>query len=155
MADTTEPVTIRSPSGVADTVTLESTEPGLWSASVPAREIGLYRVEQGDKRAFAHVGAPNPREFIDARSTAEKLTPLADATGGLVQRMADESGDLQLPRIVPVRSGGVMSGSDWMGIRMTEASVLRGVNRLPLFAGFLGLAILLGALSATWYREGR
>jgi hypothetical protein len=155
MADTTEPVTIRSPSDVVDTVTLEAAEPGLWSASVPAREIGLYRVEQGDKRAFAHVGAPNPREFIDARSTAEKLKPLADTTGGLVQRMADESGDLQLPRIVPVRSGGVMSGSDWMGIRMTEASVLRGVSRLPLFAGFLGLAILLGIVSATWYREGR
>ena len=101
------------------------------------------------------VGAPNPREFIDARSTAEKLKPLADETGGIIQRMADESGDLQLPRIVPVRSGGVMSGSDWMGIRMTEASVLRGVSRLPLFAGFLGLAILLGAISATWYREGR
>jgi hypothetical protein len=155
MAETTEPVIVRSPSGVADTVTLEAAEPGLWTASLPAREIGLYRVEQGDKRAFAHVGAPNPREFIDARSTAEKLKPLADETGGLIQRMADESGDLQLPRIVPVRSGGVMSGSDWMGIRMTEASVLRGVSRLPLFAGFLGLAILLGAVSATWYREGR
>jgi hypothetical protein len=38
---------------------------------------------------------------------------------------------------------------------MTEASVLRGVSRLPLFAGFLGLAILLGAVSAMWYREGR
>jgi hypothetical protein len=33
--------------------------------------------------------------------------------------------------------------------------VLKGIDRLPLFAGFLGLAILLGAVAATWYREGR
>jgi hypothetical protein len=155
MADTTEPVTIRSPSGTAETITLNAAEPGLWRASVPAREIGLYRIEQGDKRAFAHVGAPNPREFIDARSTDEKLRPVADATGGLIKRMADSSGELTLPRIVPVRSRGTLSGSDWIGIRMTEASVLRGVDRLPLFAGFLGLALLLGTLAATWYREGR
>jgi hypothetical protein len=29
------------------------------------------------------------------------------------------------------------------------------VNRIPLFAGFLGLALLLLALASTWYREGR
>jgi hypothetical protein len=155
MADTTDPVIVRTPSGVAQTVTLSAAEPGLWRASVPADEIGLYRVEQGERRAFAHVGAANPREFIDARSTDEKLKPITDATGGLVTRMADASGNLTLPRIIPVRPGGVASGSDWMGIRMTEASVLRGVDRLPLFAGFLGLALLLGAVAATWYREGR
>ena len=44
---------------------------------MPADEIGLYRVEQGERRAFAHVGAANPREFIDARST----DALAEAAG--------------------------------------------------------------------------
>ena len=29
------------------------------------------------------------------------------------------------------------------------------LTRVPLFAGFLGLALLLGAVSATWIREGR
>ena len=69
--------------------------------------------------------------------------------------MADAAGNLTLPRIVPVRPGGVTAGKDWIGIRMTEASVLKGVSRLPLFAGLLGLAILLGTLAAAWYREGR
>jgi len=156
MADTTEPVTVRSPSDEVETVTLSAVEPGLWRASLPAREIGLYRVEQGEQRAFAHVGAPNPREFIDARSTDEKLKPLVEQSGGLIRRMSDQSGDLSLPRIVPIRSsGGAMAGADWLGVRMTEASVLRGIDRLPLFAGLLGLAILLTVLAATWYREGR
>jgi hypothetical protein len=156
MADTTEPVVVRSPSDAAQTVPLSAGEPGLWRATVPAREIGLYRIEQGERRAFAHVGAPNPREFIDARSTDEKLRPLVDQSGGVIRRMNNESGALDLPRIVPVRSSsGTVSASDWLGIRMTEASVLRGVDRLPLFAGLFGLALLLSVLAATWYREGR
>lgn len=155
MAETTEQVIVRSPTGETDTLTLDAAGPGLWRSSTPARDIGLYRVEQGEKRAFAHVGAPNPREFIDARSTEQILKPSVEATGGLIARMTDSSGAVSLPRIIPIHSGGAMSGSDWIGIRMTEASVLRGVDRLPLLAGLLGLAILLGALAATWYREGR
>lgn len=38
---------------------------------------------------------------------------------------------------------------------MTDETVLKGINSLPLFAGFLGLGLLLLALSATWHREGR
>jgi hypothetical protein len=155
MSETTEPAIVRSPSGASETVTLQSVEPGLWRATVPAKEIGLYRIEQGDKRAFAHVGAANPREFADARSTPDKVAPLVETTGGRIARMTDASGTESAPRIVPVRSGGVKSGSDWIGVRMTEASMLKGVGHLPLFAGLLGLALLLGTLAATWYREGR
>ena len=155
MADTTAPATVRAPSGASATVVLKPVEPGLWRATLPAKEIGLYRVEEGDMRAFAHVGAANPREFIDARSTPAILQPLVKATGGRIGRMADAAGAPTLPRIVPVRSGAALSGSDWIGIRMTEASVLKGVGRLPLFGGLLGLALLLGTIAVTWYREGR
>jgi hypothetical protein len=154
MDDATEPVIIRSPSGQVDTVTLDATGPGLWRSSSEASDLGLYRIEQGEARAFTYVGTPNPREFIDARSSEEKLRPIIEATGGLITRMSDSSGEISLPRIVPIRSGGAMSGDDWIGIRRTEASVLRGVERMPLLAGLLGLAILLGTLAATWYREG-
>lgn len=155
MSESVEPVIVRSPSGDTDTVTLDLAKPGLWRHSAPADDIGLYRIEQGEKRAFAHIGAANPREFIDARSTEEILGPMVEATGGLITRMAEPSGTISPPRLIPIRSGGATSGDDWLGIRMTEASVLKGVDRMPLFAGLLGLTILLGMLAATWYREGR
>ena len=161
MGDDNPPVAIRSPSGKVETVTLQAAEPGLWRAAIAAREIGLYRVEQGDEFAFAHVGAANPREFIDARSTAALLGPLAGATGGRIARMADASGDLDLPRIVPIRSGATVSGADWIGVRMTEASVLKGIVRVPLFGGYAGPAAFLALLALllmpglTWFREGR
>jgi hypothetical protein len=164
MADTSLPATVRKPSGATETVNLTAAGPGLWRTTIAADEIGLWRVEQGDKRAFAHVGAANPREFLDARSTPDVLKPLTDATHGLITRLADASGKLALPRIVPVRSATATAGSDWMGIRMTNATVLKGITRVPLFTGFLtlfgvaglfGLIALLGLPFATWLREGR
>ena len=155
MKDAAPPATLVAPSGKQGNVALTPDGPGRFRAEVPADEIGLWRVEDGEQRAFAHVGPANPREFTDVRSTEEKLAPVVQASGGRLARMADADGTLEPPRIVPIRSGRSMGGGDWIGVRMTEASVLTGVDRLPLFSGFLGLAILLGAAAATWYREGR
>jgi hypothetical protein len=38
---------------------------------------------------------------------------------------------------------------------MTDETVLKGINTLPLFAGFAGVAALLFAFAAMWWREGR
>jgi hypothetical protein len=164
MGDSVTPVIVVSPSGRTQTLTLAASEPGLWRGTLKADEVGLYRAEQDDKRAFAHVGTANPLEFIDARSTAEKLTPLVKETRGRIARVADASGNLDLPRIVPVRSTVTMGGADWIGIHQTEATVLTGINRIPLFYGFVGLfgvaglfglLALIGLPFATWIREGR
>jgi len=56
---------------------------------------------------------------------------------------------------VPVRSSSVFRGDGWLGVRMRDASVVRGVGVLPVFAGLIGLLLLLGAFAATWLREGR
>ena len=164
MGDSTTPVTVTSPSGVTQTLTLAAGEPGLWHGTITADEVGLYRATEDDKTAFADVGTANPEEFADAISTPDKLAPLVKQTGGRIARMSDASGNLDLPRIVPVRSTVSVSGSDWIGIHQTDATVLTGVNRIPLFYGFLGLfgiaglfglLALIGLPFATWIREGR
>ena len=44
---------------------------------------------------------------------------------------------------------------------MTEASILKGIIRVPLFGGYIGAAaflalfLLLLPAGLTWYREGR
>ena len=70
-------------------------------------------------------------------------------------RLADASGAVALPRIVAMRSSDTYRGDDWMGLKMRDASVVRGIGVLPLFAGLLGLLLLIGSLAATWMREGR
>lgn len=153
MADTAAPVTLIAPSGQSQTVTLEQAAPGLFRASIPAAEVGTYRVEQGDKFAFTSVGPANPREFIDPRATADILAPLAEQTGGLLAWMRANSDRLAAPAVQARDSGEQMAGTNWAGIRMTEASVLQSASRHGL-PGWASLILLAGTLVGAFYREG-
>jgi hypothetical protein len=154
MADTVAPVTVTSPSGATRELTLTAGDPGTWSATMPAGELGLWQATDGTLKALINVGPTNPKEFSEVTSTPDMLKPLVQATGGDAQRVADGS-SIELPRIVPVHSSSVFHGDGWMGVRMRDASVVKGVGVLPVFAGLIGLLLLLGAFAATWLREGR
>jgi hypothetical protein len=154
MADTVSPVTVTSPSGATRELALSQAEPGEWRATLPAGELGLWQATDGTLKALINVGPTNPKEFSEVTSTTDMLKPLAQATGGDARRIID-GGSLDMPRIVPVRAASVFRGDGWMGVKMREASVVKGVGVLPIFAGLIGLLLLLGAFAATWLREGR
>ena len=154
MADSVAPVTVTSPSGATRELTLATNEPGTWRSAFPADELGLWQATDGTLKALINVGPTNPKEFSEVTSTIEMLKPLAQATGGDARRVVDGS-SLDMPRVVPVRASGVFRGDGWMGVKMRDASVVRGVGVLPIFAGLIGLLLLLGAFAATWLREGR
>ena len=126
----------------------------MWRGAVDANELGLWRATDGKLTALVNVGPANPREFAEVTSTTEVLAPLAAATGGDVKRLDDGSG-VRLPRLVAVRSSDTYKGEDWIGLKMRDATVVRGIGVLPVFAGLLGLLLLVGSLAATWTSEGR
>jgi len=155
MADSVGEVTLTLPSGKTQAVTLTQAEPGVWRSTIEAKELGLWHATDGKLTALANVGPANPREFEEVTSTAEWLTPIAATTGGDVVRIEDSSaGGVHLPRVVGVRSND-FHGDDWIGLKLREASVVRGIGVLPVFAGLIGLLLLVGSLAATWAREGR
>ncbi|HEY2243639.1 MAG TPA: hypothetical protein VGH47_05380 [Xanthobacteraceae bacterium] len=154
MADQVADVTLTSPSGATRTLKLDAKKPGVWESSVSANELGLWRATDGKLNALINVGPANPREYAEVTSTTQVLAPLANATGGDARRLED-GGGLNVPRIVAVRSADTYKGDDWLGLKMSNASVVRGVGVLPVFAGLLGLLLLLGSLAGTWVREGR
>jgi hypothetical protein len=154
MAETVNEVTVTTPAGGTRKVTLTAAEPGLWRGMTKADELGLWRATDGKLTTLVNVGPVNPREFAEVTSTTEWLAPLAAATGGAVQRL-DEGAGLHIPRVVGVHSSDTFSGDDWIGLRLRDASIIRGIGVLPVFAGFLGLLLLVGAFAATWAREGR
>jgi hypothetical protein len=154
MADSVTPVTVTSPSGATRELTLSASEPGTWTSTIPANELGLWQATDGTLKALINVGPTNPKEFSEVTSTTDMLKPLAQATGGDARRVVDGS-SIDLPRIVPVRASSIFRGDGWMGVKMRDASVVKGVGVLPMFAGLIGLLLLLGAFAATWLREGR
>ncbi len=154
MADTVTPVTVTSPSGATRTLTLTAGDPGQWRATTNADELGLWQATDGTLKALINVGPVNPKEFSEVTSTTDTLTPLTQATGGDTRRIADGSG-VDVPRILPVRSATSFRGDGWLGVRMRDASVVKGIGVLPMFAGLIGLLLLIGAFAATWVREGR
>ena len=150
------PVTVTAPSGAQTTVTLRPDEPGLSRGTTTADELGLYRLTDGTLSVLLNVGPENPREFQDVVSTTEKLRPIAEATGGSIRRISAGSGDaIIMPRLVAMHEAPSYGGSDWIGIRRTESSVVRGVGVLPLAIGFIGLLALLGSSVLAWAVEGR
>jgi hypothetical protein len=146
---------VHFPSGKTENMAFNNTEPGLYKIERRMDETGLFEIKNGDFTTLVHVGAVDAPEFKAMISTTETLKPLADATKGSVHRVADNSGRVALPDILPVRGDIRVADEDRMLIRMTDETVLKGVNTLPLFAGFAGLAALLLAFSALWWREGR
>lgn len=154
MAESVGEVTVTTPSGTTRTVTLAAAEPGLWRGSTPAGELGLWRATDGKLTTLVNVGPANPREFAEVTSSRSVMEPLTNATGGDAVRLDDGNG-LRVPRVVGVRSSETFKGDDWLGLKMRDASVVRGIGVLPVFAGLLGLLLLVGALAATWAREGR
>ncbi|MEA2907364.1 MAG: hypothetical protein QOI12_4751 [Alphaproteobacteria bacterium] len=154
MADTVEDVTLTTPTGKTRTLTLTQAVPGVWRSTIDANELGLWRASDGKLSALANVGPANPREFTEVTSTTEVVAPLVNATGGAAVRIEDGAG-VHLPRIIAARSSDTYKGDDWIGLKIREASVVRGIGVLPVFAGLIGLLLLVGSLAATWAREGR
>jgi len=154
MADEVADVTLTSPSGATRTLKLDAKKPGVWESSVSANELGLWHATDGKLNALINVGPANPREYAEVTSTTQVLAPLINAVGGDVRRLDDGNG-VNVPRMLAVRSGNTFKGDDWLGLKMSNASVVRGVGVLPVFAGLLGLLLLLGSLAGTWVREGR
>jgi len=146
---------VSGPDGRTTSVQLVSVAPGLSRATLAVDQDGLYRASDGEHVALAVVGPENPLEFQEVVSTLEKLRPLAEASGGSVRRLAQASGDsIVVPRLVGMHESSSYAGADYIGVKRTGASALVGVAQMPLAAGFLGLAALLGALIWVWHREG-
>jgi hypothetical protein len=154
LSETAPTVSVTGPTGEAEPMTLTEAEPGLYRGTIDNAPLGLHRAEDGELTALAHIGPANPAEYQDVISTTERLQPIAEATGGSVRRLGGASNDA-IPRISAVSSRAPASGRDWIGLRRSEQTILKSIDQLPLLGGLLGLALLVGAFSALWYREAQ
>jgi hypothetical protein len=146
-----EEVEVTLPSGETRRVELQAEEPGLAGTTMPAAELGLYRVSDGELTALAAAGPLNPKEFEDLRASAEPLRSIIGESGGGVVALATEA----LPSLRKVRSGRSLTGPGWLGIAGKNSYVVTGVRQTNLLPVLLVLLATLSVLLAAWFREGR
>jgi hypothetical protein len=151
-ATTTPPaVGITDPNGQTKQVTLRYDGHGIARATVEADTIGLYKVSDGQRTAFAVIGSIDTPELKDVLTTPDLLTPIVQSTGGSAIWLAD-SHDLDVRRVDPDSPTG---GRGWMGLRRNGRYIVRGITETPLLPTGPLLLLLGGTLALAWYREGR
>ncbi|MEL6588142.1 MAG: hypothetical protein AAFQ50_16080, partial [Pseudomonadota bacterium] len=82
LEETTGDVTITHPDGTETVLTLEETSPGRFETLWEAPEVGLYRLNDGEKDAVIALGPAAPREFEQTIATGALLEPATGGTGG-------------------------------------------------------------------------
>jgi hypothetical protein len=149
MAKSPPAMLLTDPSGRQSPVEMDNTEPGLWRGRARADALGLYRVSDGILSAVAAAGPLNPKEVSDMRTTADILSPVAEATGGATRWYADGIGDIRR-----VSRG---SRGDGQNFALTENGATRvaSVEQMPLLPPWLALLLLMGTLMLAWREEGR
>jgi hypothetical protein len=155
MEATAGPVTVTKPSGDTVAVPLAQVSPGIWRGTLASSENGIHRLSDGKLSATSALGESGLRELEELIATDAKLAPLVTETRGGTYWLGRNVQTPALPRIVKQGKGRSLAGSGWLGLRSNGAYRVRSVNELPLFSTLIGLALLLGLASVTWFREGR
>ena len=149
------PVTVTSPSGATRELTLTAGDPGTWRATTARRRT---RPVAGHRRHAegADQCRPDQPEGI-LRSHLHHRD--AEAAGAGDRRRCPARRRRRQRRPAAHRAGARRPASSaatagWACGCATPAWS-RGVGVLPMFAGLIGLLLLLGAFAATWLREGK
>jgi hypothetical protein len=150
------PATVRvtDPDGKNQNVTLTRVSPGRARASVEAGSLGVWQVSDGERIAYAAVGAANPPEIADLRATAAVLAAASRATGGGVHWLDAGQGRLALPALRRIEPEREASGDGWMGLQRRRDHVVTGITAMNLLPSWLALPLMLGLALITWRREG-
>lgn len=144
-------VVVTGPDGEEHSAILAPAANGLAQTRVDVEGVGLYRLDDGDKTAVAAVGPLNPLELADVRTTAERLAPGAQATGGSITWLASRA----VPDVRRVGRGQTAAGPGWIGLVRNDRYLVTGVAQLSLTPPWLALVLILGLIAWCWWREAR
>ncbi len=149
------PVRVQGPDDFSAELRLTDSRGGRQTAVFVAEKPGLYRLTDGERSTLAAVGAVNPTETADVRTTDKLMRAAAEASGGQIAWLQD--GAPELRRVRPGRDmGGQISATrHWIGFRANGDYVVAGVAQTPLMPGLLTFLAALTLLLIAWRREGR
>lgn len=157
MKEKVEPVTITRPDGSTKEIVLKEDSPGTWQAVLEKQQLGIHRVVSGKLNALAYIGFASAKELENIVASDQVVMPFVkQAKSGVFWTGAAKAvSEVKLPDVLMMKQSSSYAGSSWMGLLDREAYVVRGVKLIPLISGLIALGIMLLALGAMWWREGR
>jgi hypothetical protein len=150
MADTAAAVTLTSPDGKDEVITLSEIIPGIFTGHKTTAAQGIFKATDGTLTTIAAIGSSDNKEAGNVLATADLLQPAADATRARSFWIEDG-----LPRLSKADAGAMMGGASWAAIRDNKQFKVTAVRETSLFSTLASLALLLLAMAGMWYREGR
>ncbi len=124
--------TITTPSGQQLSLKLQQKTAGIYAASLPAGQPGVWRVVEGNLTTDAAEAAENAQEYQDLAATSQWLQPAASNIVWLGKNPA--------PALAPM-------------LRRRYASAVTGTREVPLLPPLPAMLIALALLAAAWWRE--
>ncbi len=148
------PVTVTRPDGTTEEIIVAEVAPGDFIARIENAPRGLYRATSGDLFAIGAVGLDTVPEFENVVSTAAKLQPIPEATGGGIFAVRRGT-TTALPEIRRIRENASERASEnWAGLLTRSAERVETVRDAPLAPAIAWLALIALALLAAWTIEG-
>ncbi len=148
-----ESVEILDPKGQSVRAPFTEAAPGLYRATAPATEQGLYEARQGNLRAFAAVGPLNPKEAANVNATDAILKRVSQETGGAALFVGERAD--RLPEVRRTERGASARGPGWIGLEKRGAYTVRASAAEPLGPGIAWAMAGLLLLMFSWRREAR
>ena len=143
-------IELTDPAGRTRKLELDNAKGGQHFSEVRVERAGLYTIRQGAKTVLSAVGALNPKEFADLRSTETVLRPVTEVSGGSMTWIASD-GPVDIRRIRRDRRA---MGSDWIGLRRNDRYIVNGSDRVSLMPPFLAILLVAGLVAMAWKQEG-
>ena len=152
LSDDAPDLEIEWPSGARDTVEMESSDLGVYTRRLPAREQGLVRLRSGDLTTVTASGPLNPLEYRDLRPNPEGFAELVQSSDGGVFVLGD---DIAMPDLRRTNARARQAGLNWAGLKRNNAYLVTDAQSIPLAPGLVIALLALGLLALAWRREGQ
>ena len=144
-------VEVTSPDGQKTILELTADDNGRHVARMPVAGRGLYQMQTTAQTGMIAIGSLNPLEERDIRATEDKVKSAAASTGGGIRWIADG----ELPDFKRTAPDGRQESGFWWGLRANNQYDISGFDKISLLPPLAAVLLLLLALSALWWREGR
>ncbi len=150
MSDTVAPITLTGPDGKDEIIATTEISPGIFTGRKASSATGIYKATDGTLTTIAAIGSSDDKEAGNVIATADVLAPVTAQTRSGAFWIEDG-----LPRLTKADASSLMAGGSWAAMRDNKQFKVTATREVALFSTLASLAVLLLAVAAMWYREGR